>query len=245
MMKRDSKSAAKRNEDVLRRTVSDERCEYCHKRLSTKYALKRHEDVCEMRYDEIRRMEIAMDREGVEEVEGACRYCLKPIKHRRNEKRHWKNCENRRCYREELEEDSRKKNWYNFGRIPENEMRMIVRTGNAVVCVERVMRRMIRDSRILVSNLRSNVAKVMEGGMEMTKNLEEVLYEVTNSAVNMIQDASDEGMAVKSIDGVNRIEEMNGRNRRGVTREEREIMKEVMLAARLSLYDNRYQRWYP
>lgn len=241
MMIAERKSVTNREKEVLRREVSDDRCEFCHKRLSTKYALKRHEEACDMRDDELRRMEMAMDREGVEAIEGACRYCMKPIIHRRNEKRHWKNCEDRRCYRKELEEENRKKNWYNFARIPENEMKMIVRTGNAVVCVERVMRRMIRDSRILVSNLRSNVAKVMEGGREMTKNLDEVLYEVTNSAVNMIQDANDEGMAVKSIDGVNRIEEMNGRNRRGFTREEREIMKEVMLAARLSLYDNRYQ----
>ena len=82
--------------------TSGNKCEYCLNCYSTKYNLRIHQDICKLRYDPIRLLEIENDIKVESFPKTECRFCNKDFINVNKLNNHFKICKEREDYHQKL-----------------------------------------------------------------------------------------------------------------------------------------------
>jgi hypothetical protein len=84
----------------------EHQCVYCQKVLSTPYTLIRHDRTCKMKEDDVRQLEMQLEKDvSLEPDTNVCRFCNKNFFNRRNMKRHDGVCKSKKEYKNVLMEE--------------------------------------------------------------------------------------------------------------------------------------------
>jgi hypothetical protein len=191
------------------------KCEYCHLTCSRGDKLKEHKNICKMKDDELRQLEMQLCKEVVLEPKcSKCRFCNIEFGRVWSLHRHDKICKAKQEYKEGLLKEINKKevkvcNWDRSYEHISDEDVLSTCVGNKTmndmpIMIEKFFRMAHEgDKSIRVTNMKSNEAKTMYDDNYITADIRQVTQHKFMQAICRYKDVSEKGEHKEFIDMFN------------------------------------------
>lgn len=245
-----------------------DRCEYCHKKMSTVYRLNTHRSSCGMRNDIVRVLEMRLSRTvALDPTSTRCRFCDRQFSRVDNLHRHDAACKEKEEYKMELLREIHGERYvpkrsanvvfddamdWNDTRairrllahlIPLSDIKKYTKTGDVSVSMGDIARMYYtHNDSVDFANTRVKDVRCRENGAFVTRDSDYVIRHVIEPMIHRVQDACDVGIEIPNIDEYGRLDRLLRLDAGHMSREDREFVRKVLEEQRRATRDSANNR---
>lgn len=238
------------------------KCQYCHKHISRPGRLRSHEQVCKLKDDKVRRLEIQLNKNVCLDPDSKkCRFCDTTLYNVNSLRRHDKICKYKDQYMMNLAEECRPMSvnitvnnttinntidWNDLRGMRElleqlltpEQIQNMTRTGDVAISLGNIARVYYSHTdSVVCTNLRSNIMRCRENGTVVSHNADYVSSCNIEPMIHRVQDTDDMGHKIPNIDEYHMLDRLTRVSHMSLSKEQKIFLKNVMDEQKNATYD--------